>query len=147
MVVVGTITKILEKVSGTNEKTGKSWARQPFILTYIEGSYERRAIFNIVGEERITRCNLKEGAMVCVSFCIECYETQKAGWINNVTAWSVRPANFYTDGGYQQRQHGFGHQNRGYRQQPPQYGQQQMYQQPPQQAPVPPYEQGGGAPF
>lgn len=143
MEVIGTITKILDKVSGTNAKTGKPWARQPFIVTYVEGSYERKALFNLVGEERIARCNLKEGAMVSVTYSIECYETQ-SGWFNNVTAWAVRPANFYTDGGYQQRQQGFGNYNRP---QPQQYGQQQMYQQPPQQTAIPPYGREDGAPF
>ncbi len=63
---------------------------QSFLLEYSEGSsYTRKMVFDVFGQDRLEKFNIKVGQTVCVSLNIEAQE-KDGRWFNSVRAWDVR---------------------------------------------------------
>lgn len=88
--VTGTITKILPKMEGVSAKTGKSWAKQEYVITEDGGNsqYPSSICFQIFGEEKISSMNLREGEHVCVHLDSTTNEW-KDKVFNSINCWRV----------------------------------------------------------
>ncbi|WP_052044983.1 DUF3127 domain-containing protein [Prevotella amnii] len=88
--VTGTITKILPKMEGVSAKTGKSWAKQEYVITEDGGNsqYPSSICFQIFGEEKISLMNLREGEHVCVHLDSTTNEWKEKVF-NSINCWKV----------------------------------------------------------
>ena len=104
----------------TGESSRGTWHRQEFVVETVE-QYPKKCVFNIFGNDKIEKFNVKKGEIVAVDFNIDARE-YNGRWFNSIDAWRV------TRGGQEVLQ--------------PAQTQAAPVQQP-QQAPFPP-QQGGG---
>ncbi len=88
MELQGKIIAALPVKSGTSARG--DWKVQEFVLETIDGSFSRKMVFSVFGEDRLQRFNIQEGQTVNVSFDIDAHEYQ-GRWFNSVRAFDVRP--------------------------------------------------------
>jgi len=92
MDLTGTIIAVMPVQSGTSSRTGNPWMSQEYVLE-IPGSYPKRTVFRIFGEDRIKQFNIKQGEPnVTIQFDIDAHE-YNGRWFNEVRCYNVlRPA-------------------------------------------------------
>lgn len=86
MQLTGIIIVVMDVQSGVSQ-SGKSWARQEFVLE-TEERYPKRCLFRLFGEDRIKTAALAKNMRVTVDFDIDAREYQ-GKWYNDVSAWKV----------------------------------------------------------
>lgn len=64
------------------------WKSQSFVIE-THDSFPRKMVFDVFGEERLTRFNIQLGQEVNVSFDIDAHE-YNGRWFNNIRAFDVR---------------------------------------------------------
>ena len=91
MEFTGRIIKALEPRGGVSNRTGNPWKMQDFVIEETMGQFPKRMVFNVFGEENLTRFNIQEGQELTVSFDINARE-YNGRWYNDIRAWNVVPA-------------------------------------------------------
>ena len=88
MDLTGTITVVMPAQSGVSQRSGNPWMSQEYVLE-IPGSYPKRMVFRIFGEDRIKQFNIQQGEQnVTIQFDIDAHEYQ-GRWFNEVRAYNV----------------------------------------------------------
>lgn len=90
MEITGKIIAVLEPRGGVSQRTGNSWKSQEYVIETVE-QYPKKCVFNVFGEDNITRYNIQVGQMLTVSFDINAREWN-GRWFNDIRAWNVAPA-------------------------------------------------------
>lgn len=96
----GKIIAALPERGGESARSGQPWKAQSFVVE-THDSYPRRMVFDVFGEDRLKRFNIKVGQEVTVSFDIDAHE-YNGRWFNNIRAYDVRlvdPASVPATGG------------------------------------------------
>jgi hypothetical protein len=86
--IIGTITNILPKVTGTSQKG--DWSKQEYVIN-VEGEneqYPRSICFQIFGEEKINTAALRLNERVRVHLDIDCHEYNEK-FYNQISCWRV----------------------------------------------------------
>lgn len=86
--IIGTITNILPKVTGTSQKG--DWSKQEYVIN-VEGEneqYPRTICFQIFGEEKINTAALRVNERVRVHLDIACHE-YNGKFYNQISCWRV----------------------------------------------------------
>ena len=86
MELQGKVIAVLPARSGVSARG--EWKSQSFIIE-THDSFPRKMVFDVFGEERLTRFNIQLGQEVNVSFDIDAHE-YNGRWFNNIRAFDVR---------------------------------------------------------
>ena len=86
MELQGKVIAVLPARSGVSARG--EWKSQSFVIETHE-SFPRKMVFDVFGEERLTRFNIQLGQEVNVSFDIDAHE-YNGRWFNNIRAFDVR---------------------------------------------------------
>ena len=89
MEFTGRIIKALEPRGGVSNRTGNAWKMQDFVIEETVGQYPKRMVFNVFGEDNLSRFNIQEGQELTISFDINARE-YNGRWYNSVRAFDVR---------------------------------------------------------
>jgi len=87
MDLTGRIIAILQAQSGVSARTGNPWMSQEYVLE-VPGTYPRKMVFRIFGEDRIKQFNIQAGEELTVQFDIDAHEWQ-GRWFNEIRAFNV----------------------------------------------------------
>jgi len=88
MDLTGTITVVMPAQSGVSQRSGNAWMSQEYVLE-IPGSYPKRMVFRIFGEDRIKQFNIQQGEQnVTIQFDIDAHE-YNGRWFNEVRCYNV----------------------------------------------------------
>jgi hypothetical protein len=87
MDITGKVIAIMEAKSGVSSRTGNPWMTQDYVIE-IPGTYPRKMLFNIFGEERIKQFNIKQGEDITVQFDIDARE-YNGRWFNDIRAYNI----------------------------------------------------------
>lgn len=87
MDLTGKIIAILPANSGVSARTGNSWMSQEYVIE-VPGSFPRKMVFRVFGEERIKQFNIQAGEEVTVQFDIDAHEWQ-GRWFNEIRAFNI----------------------------------------------------------
>lgn len=88
MEFTGRIIKVLEPRGGVSSRTGNPWKTQDFVIEETVGQYPKRMVFNVFGEDNLSRFNIQEGQELTVSFDINARE-YNGRWFNDIRVWNV----------------------------------------------------------
>lgn len=86
MELQGKVIAVLPARSGVSARG--EWKSQSFVIE-THDSFPRKMVFDVFGEERLTRFNIQLGQEVNVSFDIDAHE-YNGRWFNNIRAYDVR---------------------------------------------------------
>ena len=86
MELQGKVIAVLPARSGVSARG--EWKSQSFVIE-THDSFPRKMVFDVFGEERLTRFNILLGQEVNVSFDIDAHE-YNGRWFNNIRAFDVR---------------------------------------------------------
>ena len=86
MELQGKVIAVLPARSGVSARG--EWKSQSFVIE-THDSFPRQMVFDVFGEERLTRFNIQLGQEVNVSFDIDAHE-YNGRWFNNIRAFDVR---------------------------------------------------------
>ena len=86
MELQGKVIAVLTARSGVSARG--EWKSQSFVIE-THDSFPRKMVFDVFGEERLTRFNIQLGQEVNVSFDIDAHE-YNGRWFNNIRAFDVR---------------------------------------------------------
>lgn len=86
MELQGKVIAVLPARSGVSARG--EWKSQSFVIE-THDSIPRKMVFDVFGEERLTRFNIQLGQEVNVSFDIDAHE-YNGRWFNNIRAFDVR---------------------------------------------------------
>lgn len=86
MELQGKVIAVLPARSGVSARG--EWKSQSFVIE-THDSFPRKMVFDVFGEERLTRFNIQLGQEVNVSFDIDAHE-YNGRWFNNISAFDVR---------------------------------------------------------
>ena len=86
MELQGKVIAVLPARSGVSARG--EWKSQRFVIE-THDSFPRKMVFDVFGEERLTRFNIQLGQEVNVSFDIDAHE-YNGRWFNNIRAFDVR---------------------------------------------------------
>ena len=86
MVLQGKVIAVLPARSGVSARG--EWKTQSFVIE-THDNFPRKMVFDVFGEERLTRFNIQLGQEVNVSFDIDAHE-YNGRWFNNIRAFDVR---------------------------------------------------------
>lgn len=86
MELQGKVIAVLPARSGVSARG--EWKSQSFVIE-THDSFPRKMVFDVFGEERLTRFNIQLGQEVNVSFDIDAHE-YNGRWFNNIHAFDVR---------------------------------------------------------
>ena len=84
MELTGKIIAVMEARSGISARTGNPWMTQEYVIE-VPGTYPRRCMFNIFGEDRIKQFNIQVGEELTVQFDIDARE-YNGKWYNDIRA-------------------------------------------------------------
>ena len=88
MELVGTIIQVMPAQSGVSQRSGNAWMSQEYVLE-IPGSYPKRMVFRIFGEDRIKQFNIQQGEQnVTIQFDIDAHE-YNGRWFNEIRCYNV----------------------------------------------------------
>lgn len=87
MDLTGKVIAILPAQSGVSARTGNSWMSQEYVLE-VPGTYPRKMVFRIFGEDRIKQFNIQAGEELTVQFDIDAHEWQ-GRWFNEIRAFNI----------------------------------------------------------
>lgn len=90
MDITGKIIYVLPEKGGTSQRTGNAWKAQEYVVE-THDQYPKKMVFEVFGEDRIQRFNIKAGDEVTVSFDVDAHEWN-GRWFNSIRAWNVVPA-------------------------------------------------------
>ena len=97
MEFTGRIIKALEPRGGVSNRTGNPWKMQDFVIEETMGQFPKRMVFNVFGEENLTRFNIQEGQELTVSFDINARE-YNGRWYTSIRGWKAEAASAPTPG-------------------------------------------------
>ena len=83
MELQGKVIAVLPARSGVSARG--EWKSQSFVIE-THDSFPRKMVFDVFGEERLTRFNIQLGQEVNVSFDIDAHE-YNGRWFTSVTCW------------------------------------------------------------
>ncbi|MBO4809967.1 MAG: DUF3127 domain-containing protein [Prevotella sp.] len=83
----GKVIAILPAQSGTSARTGNPWMSQEYVIE-VPGTYPRKCVFRIFGEDRIKQFNIQAGEEITVQFDIDAHEWQ-GRWFNEIRAFNI----------------------------------------------------------
>ena len=86
MELQGKVIAVLPARSGVSARG--EWKSQSFVIE-THDSFPRKMVFDVFGEERLTRFTILLGQEVNVSFDIDAHE-YNGRWFNNIRAFDVR---------------------------------------------------------
>lgn len=86
MELQGKVIAVLPARSGVSARG--EWKSQSFVIE-THDSFPRKMVFDVFGEERLTRFNIQLGQEFNVSFDIDAHE-YNGRWFNNIRAFDVR---------------------------------------------------------
>lgn len=86
MELQGKVIAVLPARSGVSARG--EWKIQSFVIE-THDSFPRKMVFDVFGEERLSRFNIQLGQEVNVSFDIDAHE-YNGRWFNNIRAFDVR---------------------------------------------------------
>ena len=86
MELQGKVIAVLPARSGVSARG--EWKSQSFVIE-THDSFPRKMVFDVFGEERLTRFNIQLGQEVNVSFDIDAHE-YNGRWFNDIRAFDVR---------------------------------------------------------
>ena len=86
MELQGKVIAVLTARSGVSARG--EWKSQSFVIE-THDSFPRKMVFDVFGEERLSRFNIQLGQEVNVSFDIDAHE-YNGRWFNNIRAFDVR---------------------------------------------------------
>ena len=86
MELQGKVIAVLPARSGVSARG--EWKSQSFVIE-THDSFPRKMVFDVFGEERLSRFNIQLGQEVNVSFDIDANE-YNGRWFNNIRAFDVR---------------------------------------------------------
>ena len=87
METTGKVIAIMEARGGVSARTGNSWMTQEYVLE-VPGTYPKRCVFNLFGEDRIKQFNIQQGEDLTIQFDIDAREYQ-GRWFNDIRAYNV----------------------------------------------------------
>lgn len=87
MEITGKIIAVMEAKNGISQRTGNPWMTQEYVIEVL-GTYPRRCMFNIFGEDRIKQFNIQVGEELTVQFDIDARE-YNGKWYNDIRAYNV----------------------------------------------------------
>ena len=87
MDLTGKVIAILEARGGVSARTGNSWMTQEYVIE-VPGTYPRKMMFNIFGEDRIKQFNIQPGEEITVQFDIDAREFN-GRWYNDIRAYNI----------------------------------------------------------
>lgn len=84
----GKIFAICTPETGTS-KSGNAWSRQTVVISFMDGSYEKKLAFSVIKNEVLQKVEkLKVGDDVNVKFNISSRE-YNGRWFTDIVAWSI----------------------------------------------------------
>lgn len=88
--VKGTITKVLDKVTGTKKDNTGDWVKQSFLIDTKE-QYNNILCFEVFGDEKVENLNKynKVGDEVTVAFNVNTNEWQ-GKYFTSLSAWTIK---------------------------------------------------------
>jgi hypothetical protein len=87
MDLTGKVIAIMEARGGVSARTGNPWMTQEYVIE-IPGTYPRKMVFNIFGEDRIKQFNIQAGEEITVQFDIDARE-YNGRWFNDIRAYNI----------------------------------------------------------
>ena len=87
MDLTGKVIAILPARSGQSQRTGNPWMTQEYVIE-IPGTYPKKMMFNIFGEDRIKQYNIQAGEEITVRFDIDARE-YNGRWYNDIRAFDI----------------------------------------------------------
>ena len=87
MDLTGKVIAIMEARGGVSARTGNPWMTQEYVIE-VPGTYPRRMVFNIFGEDKIKQFNIQAGEEITVQFDIDARE-YNGRWFNDIRAWNI----------------------------------------------------------
>jgi len=87
MDLTGKVIAIMEARGGVSARTGNPWMTQEYVIE-VPGTYPRRMVFNIFGEDKIKQFNIQPGEEITVQFDIDARE-YNGRWFNDIRAWNI----------------------------------------------------------
>lgn len=94
MELQGKVIAVLPARSGVSARG--EWKTQSFVIE-THNNFPRKMVFDVFGEERLTRFNIQLGQEINVSFDIDAHE-YNGRWFNDIRAFDVRLVNPNTVG-------------------------------------------------
>lgn len=87
MDITGKVIAIMEARSGVSARTGNAWMMQDYVIE-VPGTYPRKMLFNVFGEDRIKQFNIQPGEEITVQFDIDARE-YNGRWFNDIRAYNI----------------------------------------------------------
>ncbi|MBQ8095828.1 MAG: DUF3127 domain-containing protein [Prevotella sp.] len=87
MDITGKVIAIMEARGGVSQRTGNPWMTQEYVIE-VPGTYPRKMVFNIFGEDRIKQFNIQAGEEITVQFDIDARE-YNGRWFNDIRAYNI----------------------------------------------------------
>ena len=87
MDLTGKVIAIMEARGGVSARTGNPWMTQEYVIE-VPGTYPRKMVFNIFGEDRIKQFNIQPGEEITVQFDIDARE-YNGRWFNDIRAYNI----------------------------------------------------------
>jgi hypothetical protein len=87
MDLTGKVIAIMEPRGGVSSRTGNSWMIQEYVIE-VPGTYPRKMMFSIFGEDRIKQFNIQAGEEITVQFDIDAREFN-GRWYNDIRAFNI----------------------------------------------------------
>jgi len=87
MDLTGKVIAIMEARSGVSSRTGNPWMTQEYVIE-VPGTYPRKMVFNLFGEDRIKQFNIQAGEEITVQFDIDARE-YNGRWFNDIRAFNI----------------------------------------------------------
>lgn len=87
MDLTGKVIAILEARGGVSQRTGNSWMLQEYVIE-VPGTFPRKMMFSIFGEDRIKQFNIQAGEEITVQFDIDAREFN-GRWYNDIRAYNI----------------------------------------------------------
>jgi len=87
MELTGRIIAVLPANSGVSARTGNPWMSQEYVIE-VPGTYPRKCVFRIFGEDRIKQFNIQNGEDLTVQFDIDAHE-YNGRWFNEIRAFGI----------------------------------------------------------
>ncbi len=87
MDLTGKVIAILPARGGQSQRTGNPWMIQEYVIE-VPGTYPRKMMFNIFGEDRIKQFNIQAGEEITVQFDIDARE-YNGRWYNDIRAFNI----------------------------------------------------------
>ena len=87
MDLTGKVIAIMEARSGQSQRTGNPWMIQEYVIE-VPGTYPRKMMFSVFGEDRIKQFNIQQGEDLTIQFDIDAHEFN-GRWFNDIRAYNV----------------------------------------------------------